>query len=141
MGWIQRVLSLATGIIILLVFLYLIPYFPEICRFDNHSNHEQCTAYHIPPFVLIKIFDILNDYSPAITGLATIAIATFTYILYAATKETARITDASLKLARQEFNSTHRPHIGVRAFEFLQSIGYLRSIYLLQRWWFQSSHI
>lgn len=50
----------------------------------------------------------------AITALATIAIAWFTFSLKDVTKEQAIITSAALKLAQDEFNATHRPKIRIR---------------------------
>ncbi len=50
----------------------------------------------------------------AITTLATVAIAVFTYTLYSATTEQARLTRKALKVARDEFTSSHRPRIILR---------------------------
>ncbi len=50
----------------------------------------------------------------AITALATIVIAAFTGTLWLSTITQARITEAALKLATDEFNITHRPKLRVR---------------------------
>lgn len=52
----------------------------------------------------------------AITTLATVAIAVFTYTLYMATTEQARLTTDALRLATKEYVSTNRPRLRVRLF-------------------------
>jgi len=51
--------------------------------------------------------------------LATIVVAFFTGTLYWATTEQGRLTEQSIKLARDEFNATYRPEIIVHAIQYI----------------------
>jgi hypothetical protein len=52
--------------------------------------------------------------SGALTAIATIAIAWFTWTLWGATTEQGRLTQQAIDLARAEFIGSHRPKIIVR---------------------------
>jgi hypothetical protein len=54
-----------------------------------------------------------------ITALATVAIAAFTLTLWRATTKQARLTRASIDLARQEFLSSHRPELKIHSLRLL----------------------
>ena len=60
------------------------------------------------------VIDHLNEISTVITALATVAIGIFTFTLYEATTQQARITNDTLKLARDEFVASWRPKLRVR---------------------------
>lgn len=62
----------------------------------------------------------LDKDSGAITALATVAIAGFTLTLWRATTEQGRLAQKSIDLARDEFQSTHRPRIRIKHL-FLES--------------------
>jgi hypothetical protein len=57
------------------------------------------------------------------TALATVVIASFTVVLALVIRRQARLTREALKLARDEFISTHRPKIIVRTFEYCSDGG------------------
>jgi hypothetical protein len=78
------------------------------------TEHEDCATYSLFPFLLIQVFQILNDYGAAITALATLVIAGFTGTLWKATSQQARLTRKAIELANKEFVSTNRPRIRVR---------------------------
>jgi hypothetical protein len=86
----------------------------QICEYNQATRHEECATYHIVFVALWHIAKILNDYGPAISAAATVAIAAFTWTLWLATTEQGRFTQQSIDLARKEFISTHRPKLAVR---------------------------
>jgi hypothetical protein len=66
------------------LFLYMLPP-QQICYESGNRHHTQCIDYRIPAFLVVKISNFLNDYGVAISALATIAIAYFTFTLKHAT--------------------------------------------------------
>jgi hypothetical protein len=62
------------------------PSYAEICE-QTKEGAEKCTHYGVALFFIVKIGKFLNDFSPLITGIATIFIARFTQTLWRATKE------------------------------------------------------
>lgn len=63
---------------------------------------------------LWEIIYFLQTYNGAITAIATVFIALFTIVLARVSRTQARLTNAALKLARDEFDATHRPHLVIR---------------------------
>ena len=101
-----------------------IPTEVQSCVYDDQAHQKVCASQNFVLFSLRQIEIFLNDISPALTAIATAAIAGFTYTLYISTKESARITNDALKLARDEFIATHRPRIFVQTV-FLADFGEL----------------
>jgi hypothetical protein len=64
--------------------------------------------------ILWKIGEFLNYYSASVTGIATAFIAGFTFTLWRTNARQIQLTDRALKLASDEFHSTHRPRIRVK---------------------------
>jgi hypothetical protein len=56
----------------------------------------------------------INENKEAITAIATLAIAIFTYTLWRSTEKLWKATNATIELTRQEFLSEHRPKLIVR---------------------------
>jgi len=80
---------ISTILMFLAIFTIFIPPKPlqsyfgnyEVCEQNEATKQKECTPYNLGPFFLIKIFKALNDYGAAITALATISIALFTFQL------------------------------------------------------------
>ncbi len=64
----------------------------------------------------------VNDLAVLVTALATIAIAGFTFSLKRSTDKLWEAGEKQLRLAREEFISTHRPKLIVRQFVFIKPI-------------------
>ncbi len=64
--------------------------------------------------VLCGVLNFLQTYNGAVTAAATVFIGIYTYVLARVTGRQARLTREAIDLARQEFISTHRPHLKVR---------------------------
>lgn len=62
--------------------------------------------------------EAIDKHNSVVTAIATVFIAFFTLTLWNATSEHSRITDRVLRLARDEFISTHRPRLRVRGILF-----------------------
>jgi hypothetical protein len=56
--------------------------------------------------IAVAVLDFLEKHNGAVTGVATVFIAAFTFTL-------KRSTDKLWKLARRDFIATHRPRVGV----------------------------
>jgi hypothetical protein len=105
---------IAVSTLLILIVSCAIGVHGEICEYNKTANHDDCSVYTLFPFILIEVFKTFDFYGTGITTLATVAIAAFTCVLYFATSKSARITDAALTLARDEFIAVHRPRIIVR---------------------------
>jgi hypothetical protein len=112
--WLTRALFVAAILAVLIALSFFVPIYGDICSKSEQTGHEQCASYHIVLVALWHILKATNDYGAAIAGLATVAVAVFTWTLYRATTEQGRMTVKSINLARDEFVSTHRPIIRVR---------------------------
>jgi len=91
----------------------------------NRKEYEAYQSLHEEPFFIVKLFVRLHlnsvcaahtadAYSGAITALAGVAVAVFTFTLWRTTGEQARLTRVSIDLGNKEFFSSHRPRIVVR---------------------------
>jgi hypothetical protein len=94
------------------LFLYMLPP-QQICYESGNRHHTQCIDYRIPAFLVVKISNFLNDYGVAISALATIAIAYFTFTLKHATDKLwlAGETQASVtrEVARERGSKHFKP--------------------------------
>lgn len=89
------------GFLLVFIFSWRSGDYGEICEYNNATNQKNCTAYEFAPFICVKIFNALNDYGAVITALATIAIALFTYTLWASSEKMWRATEKSAAAAEQ----------------------------------------
>jgi hypothetical protein len=84
------------------------------CVTDEHAHQsnqaEQTTFTNIGILFRCEMVP-LDRHAGALTAIGTFFIAIFTLTLWAT-------SGAQIRLARQEFNATHRPRIIVRAFQF-----------------------
>jgi len=112
-GW----MALALIIVVLSIsFSLLVPSYGEICTKNEYSGTKECDSHHIALVLFWQFIKWANDFGPAITALATVAVAGFTWTLYRATSQQGRLTGQAIDLTRAEFNVTHRPKIILRAF-------------------------
>lgn len=81
------------------------------------EQHRECTGYNLLFVGLWQIVETTRWLSEAIVALATIAVAVFTWTLYQATTEQGRLTEKSIRLARDEFLASHRPKIIIHTLE------------------------
>jgi hypothetical protein len=107
-------LIIALIVLALSVASLFVPMVGDHCAKNEYTNAKECTTYHVAPLLLIDIGDFLDAHNGAITAIATGFIAWFTWILYTVSREQSRLTDAALKLARDEFDASHRPHLVIR---------------------------
>lgn len=63
------------------------------------------------PVAVLSFVDVHNG---LVTAIATIFIAAFTIVLAIVTRRQGLLTREAIKLARDEFNATHRPKLRVR---------------------------
>lgn len=90
----------------------LFPTYGEICKEGGNTAKENCAVYSLTPFVFIKIVEALNFYAVAITAVATIFIAGFTYTLRQATIALRDSTDKLWKAGERQLGISQRPWIG-----------------------------
>jgi hypothetical protein len=116
-------------LILLLAILYLearalgrIPAYVQYCEKSQHTGYEECATYHISIYTLLQSGKFLDAISPAITALATFAIATFTWTIWQVNKsqlahgqqvERAYMGGGGMryKLAQQETDDDGNPFI------------------------------
>lgn len=80
----------------------------------TEKNQSEVTSLIVLGKVWTKCFGrFLYETRDALTAIATVFIALFTYTLYRATTQQARITTDALELARNEFVSSWRPKLRV----------------------------
>jgi len=65
-----------------------------------------------------EFLSCLETYNGAVTAAATVFIAMFTIVLACVTRKQLRIANGAIKLAREEFISTHRPILKIRRMVF-----------------------
>jgi len=93
----------AVLVVIVILALSAMPIHGEICHPTN-AQHKNCTTENLVLVVAWQIKEALNDWSPAITAIATALIGWFTFTLW-------RTTGGQLILARDEYISTKQPRI------------------------------
>jgi hypothetical protein len=92
---------LVLGTIYVVGLIALIPAHGEICKESAKTGEEACTSYSLLPFVFIKIGQALDALGVAITALATIAIAWFTWSLRRSTDKLWEAGERQIELARE----------------------------------------
>ncbi len=74
-----------------------------LSRRDMHEtkpDHENCPSYNLAAFILIEIAKFLNEYGVALTAVATVAIALFTWTLWQSNEKMWTVTKISAEAAR-----------------------------------------
>jgi hypothetical protein len=64
----------------------------------------------------------IHEQRDALTAIATIFIAWFTFTLWSATRGQLAVLQGSIELSRQEFDAEHRPWIAIRDIKLRQSV-------------------
>ncbi|UFW43043.1 hypothetical protein [Bradyrhizobium sp. WSM471] len=72
-------------LLVLLLVLRFIPYHGQICEPAGEAKVANCTSYQLLPFIVFEVAQFLDKMGGAITAVATIAIAIFTFTLKRAT--------------------------------------------------------
>ena len=94
----EKIFWLVLGAVYVVGLIALIPVHGEICKEGAKAGEEACTSYNLLPFLLIKIGQALDALGVAITALATIAIAWFTWSLRRSTDKLWDAGERQLKL-------------------------------------------
>jgi hypothetical protein len=94
----EKIFWLVLGAVYVVGLIALIPAHGEICKEGAKTGEEACTAYSLLPFLLVKVGQTLDALSVAITALATIAIAWFTWSLRRSTDKLWDAGERQLKL-------------------------------------------
>jgi hypothetical protein len=94
----EKIFWLVVGAIFVVGFIALIPAHGEICKESQKTGEEACTSYRLVPFLVIEIGKILDALGVAITALATMAIAWFTWSLRRSTDRLWDADERQLKL-------------------------------------------
>jgi hypothetical protein len=94
---------------------------------NHHANYERSnpksnlneatpggSEAEVVPVFLVCEGAFIDENNGTLTALATIAIAGFTLTLWRTTNQQAKLTTDAIKLARDEFNATHRPKIRIK---------------------------
>jgi hypothetical protein len=109
------------GVALLIGFLALIPFNGDICEKADNAGHKECAAHGLPVYVAFKVQSFLDFLGVAITAVATIAIAWFTYTLRQSTDRLWKAGDDQLKQIRRSANISERalteleaPHLSIR---------------------------
>jgi hypothetical protein len=97
----ERLFWLMAGLVLVVGVMSLIPAHYEICKEAEKAQQEGCISYQVVPFAWIKVAQILDKAGVAVTALATIFIAAFTFTLKAATDRLWKAGDEQLKFVRE----------------------------------------
>jgi hypothetical protein len=89
------------------------PFFQQ-CISEESGEHSAKKNSHIRQIVTAYVRcsgRFMDGHGVGLTAIASFIIAAFTATLWIATRQQGNLTFESLKLAREEFISTHRPKI------------------------------
>lgn len=111
---------LATAIWVVVLLFALDPTtYHQICEPDQYG-HERCAAHNLLYVILWYVGYVIN--AVTITAAATVAIAWFTLTLKRSTDNLWKTADDQIKLARDDFNATHRPKIRIKNVWLMQQL-------------------
>lgn len=89
------------GAALLIGFLALIPFNGEICEKPDNTGYKECAPHNFPVYLAFKTQKGLDALGVAITALATIAIAWFTWTLRKSTDRLWKAGDEQLKFVKE----------------------------------------
>jgi hypothetical protein len=93
-----------------------------LCIFDQsggetegqQDNQEDCPTFHVGLVRLAAgVVGLIDRYHDVVTAAATVIIGIFTFTLWRATSNLWESSDRQIRLARDDFNATHRPWIPI----------------------------
>src|SRR5260221_14213213 len=89
------------------------PVYINVCTSSQYGAPQKCEPHNI---LYVALFYVIETITSAgfWTAVATIAIAAFTWTLKQSTDKLWETSKRQIKLARDEFLSTHRPKIRVK---------------------------
>lgn len=96
----EKIFWIIAGLVLVVGFISLIPAHGEICR-EAEKAQQECAAYSLVLFLIIKIGKILDALGVAVTALATIAIAWFTLSLRRSTDKLWEAGERQIGIAAQ----------------------------------------
>jgi len=67
-----------------------IPTYAQYCEYNQYTEHEQCTSYHVVITTIRYVGWFLDVSAPALTALATAFVGWFTATIWWANKEQIR---------------------------------------------------
>lgn len=85
-------------LLVLLLALRFIPYYGQICEPAGEAKVAICTSHQLLPFIVFEVAQFLDKMGGAITAVATIAIAIFTFTLKRATDKLWEAGERQLNL-------------------------------------------
>lgn len=77
--------GVATALLLVLLIFRFVPYYGQICEPGGEAKAANCTSYQLLPYIVLEAAQFLDKMGGAITAVATIAIAIFTFTLKRAT--------------------------------------------------------
>jgi hypothetical protein len=109
----EKIFWLIVGFALILGVISLIPAHYEICKEGAKASEESCPSYRVVPLLVIEVGKILDALSVAITALATIAIAWFTWSLRRSTDKLWDAGEAQRALSEQTAERQLRAYVFV----------------------------
>ncbi len=114
-----KIVWIVIGTVLLLLALRFIPYYGQICEPAGEARVANCTSHQLLPFIVLEAAQFLDKMGGAITAVATIAIAIFTFTLKRATDKLWDAGERQLNLlaatsAAQSKNGGMTPAINAR---------------------------
>jgi len=101
------------GVAMLIGFLAMIPFNGELCEKPVQAGYKECATHNLPVYLAFKIQIILDALGVAITALATIAIAWFTWTLRRSTDKLWDASDQQLRLSETTAERQLRAYVFV----------------------------
>jgi hypothetical protein len=77
----------------------------EIC-YEAKPDHENCAQYNLAALLLIEAAKLLNDYGVALTAIATVAVALFTWTLWQSNEKMWGVTKIAADAARKSADAS-----------------------------------
>jgi hypothetical protein len=82
---------------------------------DGAERQQECTGLSGPVLLsLIAIIRFADEHGDAVTGIFTVVLAAFTGRLWISTEKLWSVTNQSVRLAQDEFFSSHRPRMRLK---------------------------
>jgi hypothetical protein len=112
--WLTFALCIIAMLLVLVIVSFFIPIYGEICSKSEYSGEKECATHYIATFVVLSVGEFLEAHDGAMVAIATIFIAAFTFNLKRSTDRLWKAGKKQIRLARDEFDATHRPRLAIR---------------------------